>query len=472
MSCNYDTLLSIYRNTPTIEGLLNAISDILKSCNKHVKCSIGWYVIEDIWVIHANGQQTYKKIHSAELATKSHPFHKMFLDIQNEQLDVKNEQLDDKCMVIIEVFIYKLATEDRLLREKTKHSHVISSICNTIKQPLSTILHSIKKNEQNMQQNMQQNVLRHTMTHLANGIFDILDLHKLETNTLVLEPIIFNTSDLISQIRSTVATFNVRSEVAINYYVDTSVPESIYVDARRLKQMIIGLMKNASQHTTKGEINLCIYASMVTDEENKRAANGQLYNINIEISDTGTGIEENIGENLFRPFDFRPPDLYKGTSLRICYLLAKKFSGDLTFTTQVDKGTCFNLVITAHEEPINMISTLAVLKGKRVLVVDNTTEKITICSVLDQNEMDFICANIYEEVFILYARKQFDLIIINMSMADGKHIYEQAKCIWAHSKYMAVCEKNQTVDVEFDCIINPHSDEESYKIKLWDIFRY
>ena len=91
---------------------------------------------------------------------------------------------------------------------------------------------------------------------------------------------------------------------------------------------------------------------------------------------------------------------------------------------------------------------------------------------LDQNEMDFICANIYEEVFILYARKQFDLIIINMSMADGKHIYEQAKCIWAHSKYMAVCEKNQTVDVEFDCIINPHSDEESYKIKLWDIFRY
>jgi hypothetical protein len=454
MSSNYEQLISIYRNTPTISALI----EILKQHNSPSSISIGWHINEDIWVIYTEDSCKYVKLHANTLTNKTHPFYKMFLDIPNVFIT------DEKYLHMLEVFIYKLASEDLLRRSKMKHAFVISSICDIIKSPLSVILHNIKSHD-NVKEN--NSVLKHTMINLANGIFDILDLHKLEMGTLTLEPSIFNVSDMINQIRNTVATFDICSSVAINYYIDKSVPDTIYTDIKRLKQIIVSLMRNSVQHTFKGEINLCLYANIVSDEENKKAANGQLYNIIIEVSDTGVGIDERTSEHIFKPLDV--VEIPMGISLRLCYLLSKKFGGDLTFNTQIGKGTCFGITICVHEKQIPIISTLAVLKNKHVLVIDNSNEKITICSVLNQNEMEFICASMYEEIFILYSKKRFDLVIINMSMKDSIKIYEQCKKTW-NTKYIAICDDNHSVNIEFDDVIRLHSEEDAYKVKLWEIF--
>ena len=62
----------------------------------------------------------------------------------------------------------------------------------------------------------------------------------------------------------------------------------------------------------------------------------------IAISDTGTGIPEEIRDRIFDPF-FTTKEVGKGTGqgLSIAYSVVEKHGGSLTFETEVDKGTTF-----------------------------------------------------------------------------------------------------------------------------------
>ena len=74
--------------------------------------------------------------------------------------------------------------------------------------------------------------------------------------------------------------------------------------------------------------------------------NQREYNLYLIISDTGIGIEDKNLDNIFHPF-FTTKALGKGTGLGlyIAYNEVQKFGGEIKVTSELNKGTTFELIL-------------------------------------------------------------------------------------------------------------------------------
>ena len=103
------------------------------------------------------------------------------------------------------------------------------------------------------------------------------------------------------------------------------------INPEQLERILTHLLKNAAYHTEAGKISL---------ELKKKGAHIHEF----IVSDTGSGIPDELKENLFQPFA-EIKDLTKGSGLGlpICSLIAKKMNGELMLDTTIKKGSQFIL---------------------------------------------------------------------------------------------------------------------------------
>jgi signal transduction histidine kinase len=132
----------------------------------------------------------------------------------------------------------------------------------------------------------------------------------------------------------------------INYTQE--VPENIYTDPKRLKQIIINLLSNAFKFTQKGkiEINLQVQNSSIFDPD-ENFLNGCL---NIEVIDTGIGVEENERAELFSKFgtgkNLRGLNTNGlGLGLYLSKEICQKLGGDITCESIPGIGSVFMVKI-------------------------------------------------------------------------------------------------------------------------------
>ena len=77
-------------------------------------------------------------------------------------------------------------------------------------------------------------------------------------------------------------------------------------------------------------------------------------NFKIEITDTGNGIPKENQSKVFTPF-FTTKSMGKGTGLglAISYGIIKMHKGNITFASEIGKGTTFKVVIAETSRHIN-----------------------------------------------------------------------------------------------------------------------
>ena len=117
-------------------------------------------------------------------------------------------------------------------------------------------------------------------------------------------------------------------------------------------QMILNLIVNAAhaiEETTPDQKGIITIATRTVDEDW----------IEIKVSDTGTGIPEEIQSMIFDPF-FTTKEIGKGTGqgLSIVHSVVKKHNGTINFETKSGKGTTFiiRLPITAKNKEEENVS--------------------------------------------------------------------------------------------------------------------
>ena len=121
------------------------------------------------------------------------------------------------------------------------------------------------------------------------------------------------------------------------------IPEVIYSDPTRLRQIILNLVGNAVKFTEKGSVRIVTEFLQFDDREPQ---------MRFGVIDSGIGMDEKQAALLFKPFtqaDTSTTRIFGGTGLglAISRQLARMLGGDVTVTCQVGEGCSFYLTINA-----------------------------------------------------------------------------------------------------------------------------
>lgn len=180
--------------------------------------------------------------------------------------------------------------------------------------------------------------------HLLDLINDILDLSRIEADRLEWDLQVVFIEDICEGVTSLIQERVTAQGLRLELEVDPEL-EFMVTDPRRLKQMLLNLLVNATKFTPEGAVGLKIYRS--------RAANNSEL-INFMVWDTGIGIEPANQRRLFSPFSQIDSSLsrkYQGTGLGLVITrkLAELQGGSVYVESEAGKGSRFTISL-----PLNL----------------------------------------------------------------------------------------------------------------------
>ncbi len=167
---------------------------------------------------------------------------------------------------------------------------------------------------------------------LAFSRQDVTQIETLDLNTLV--------DDLRGFIRSLLSE-HVRIEVEL-----AEAPAWCRADSKQLEQVLFNLCLNARDvMITDGVLTLRVRAGQEGPDGARR--------VRLSVSDTGPGIPPEVRARLFQPF-YSTKARGRGTGLGLATSLniVRAFGGDLTYETEMGKGTVFHLDLPEIEDPL------------------------------------------------------------------------------------------------------------------------
>lgn len=177
---------------------------------------------------------------------------------------------------------------------------------------------------------------------LAHLIDDLLDLSRIEAGQLRLLP---SSTDLRGLLRELVALFAQAAAdkgLRLTLDLDAGLPDAVWVDAQRLRQILINLIGNAVKFTDAGTIRLHALAEPSGPDRVR---------LRISIQDSGPGIDNALLGSIFEPFeqisrsarDRGKTGAGLGLGLSISRRLARLMGGEIAVESQPGHGSRFTL---------------------------------------------------------------------------------------------------------------------------------
>ncbi len=176
----------------------------------------------------------------------------------------------------------------------------------------------------------QLEMARRSAESLLATIEDILDFSKIEARRIELEPVYVSLRDLIHDTMKPLGLTAATKGLTLVASVESDVPDSVWADPLRLKQIIVNLTGNSIKFTDAGEVSLQV--SM---------RGGR---VKIDVRDTGIGIPDEQKETVFEPFkqaDNSRSRRHGGTGLGLAIVsrIVDAMGGELRLQSTPGTGT-------------------------------------------------------------------------------------------------------------------------------------
>ena len=180
--------------------------------------------------------------------------------------------------------------------------------------------------------------------NLLSIINDILDLSKIESGKMEIAEGNYELSSLLRDVSN---MFSFRAhEKGLEYGIDVdrTIPDALYGDKVRVRQVIINLLSNAVKYTDKGSIRLDVRCA------EKSFAAGDTVTLKITVSDTGIGIREEDIRILFDKFqrlELERNSTVEGTGLGLAITrsLLNMMGGSISVESEYGKGSSFTVTL-------------------------------------------------------------------------------------------------------------------------------
>jgi PAS domain S-box-containing protein len=193
-------------------------------------------------------------------------------------------------------------------------------------------------------QDRQLKTIQLSARHLLSLINDLLDVAKIESGKIEIQPEIVNSHSIIKDVTESLRPLAEQKGLA--YHV--TMPEEdtmVQTDPRLLSQILINLINNAIKFTDVGKVQVMCTCRQVDDGPQ----------MELSVIDTGAGIREEDRSKLFQAFsqlDSSSTRRFEGTGLGL-YLsqkLATLLGGKILFSSELGKGSTFTLILKMDTE--------------------------------------------------------------------------------------------------------------------------
>ncbi len=245
------------------------------------------------------------------------------------------------------------------------------------------------------EQQQKLQIINRSGEHLLSLINNILDISKIEAGKIALNDTDFDLDRVLAEVLSLFDLRATRKGITLRLERDSQVPQYIQADEGKLRQIILNLLSNSVKFTTTGQVVLRVKLQNQMAHRSGDTALDPLSKIlRIEVEDTGPGISAVELPLLFIPFEQtavgRSANQGTGLGLSICKQFVELMGGEISVTSQVEKGSCFFFVIPIQKcsTPLLESSVKRVIgiapdqPSYRILVVDDVSENCQLLAEL------------------------------------------------------------------------------------------
>ncbi|CAM4165150.1 Signal transduction histidine kinase [Pedobacter westerhofensis] len=342
-----------------------------------------------------------------------------FIQFVRTQRDIvkKNKELESYQKELIKA--KDLAEQGKKIKE-----NFLANMSHEIRTPINGIIgitNFLEKTELDAEQREMIELLEISSNSLLGVINDILDLSKIEAGKFKINRA---STDVVMICHAVVNLLRIRAKeknLELITLFDDDLPRNILADSLRMNQILMNLIGNAIKFTNSGSVTLKVE---IADRK------GNNVRLKFSVKDTGIGIPANKIDKIFETFEQADDNTtlnFGGTGLGLSIVrnLAQLKGGELTVTSEENKGSTFSFInwyevletqpenvrrapeklsafdnvriLVAEDNPINKFLIVKVLKGWNIIadVVENGKEAL---DKLAENDYDLILMDTFMPV--------------------------------------------------------------------------
>jgi|GEM_PF-1346079 len=300
-------------------------------------------------------------------------------------------------------------------------SDFLATISHEIRTPVNAIMgmaEILSRTSVDIKQKEHLNNIKNSSSALITIINDILDFSQMETGELNIENGYYSLRELLEGLYAAFAPMFKAKNLELYYSVSKTIPETVYGDEKRLRQVFTNILSNGLKYTFEGHVE---FFAWMSEEDNI---------LHIAIHDTGVGIRPKDIKKLFTPFEqlgIRKKETIVGTGLglAISRRLCEMMNGTMGVESTYGAGSTFSVDIpclTGEEteksvEPAELLEFSA--KDAKVLVVDDIEINLAVTEAMLQIfdiTPDLTLRG--SEAVELVAKKKYDIIFMDQMMPE------------------------------------------------------
>ncbi|HSB00792.1 MAG TPA: PAS domain S-box protein, partial [Anaerolineales bacterium] len=232
---------------------------------------------------------------------------------------------------------------DQALEANLAKTRLLSKVSHELRTPLGGILGYAELLQRNKFGPLNEKQLRaaseivESADYLSIMVSELLDEAQLRSSAATLLENVFSPAKLIQHAISGMDILAQKKGLEFCSYLDPNLPQAMYGDERRIRQIVINLVGNALKFTKQGRVGI----NVTCPDKNTWG---------IEVTDTGIGIPKEAQAAIFEPFQQVHSELIRdnrgiGLGLSIAKQLVELMNGKIVLESEPGIGSTFTILL-------------------------------------------------------------------------------------------------------------------------------
>ena len=391
-------------------------------------CVVIFVLIAFFYILGHKREQSYsRRIEEMRVEEQRQAYEAKALKLEKEAADQANQAksgfLADMSHEIRTPINAVLGMNEIILRETRQAQEKADTDTETVRESLGNI-------------NACAHNIESAGSNLLSIVNDILDFSKIEAGRMDIVEGPYKLSSLLNDLSNMFFFRTKEKGLAFAMDVDETLPDDLYGDKVRVRQVITNLLTNAVKYTNTGGIRL-----EVRGEATEKTENGEMIRLKIAVRDTGIGIKKEDLEKLFEKFqrlDLKRNSTVEGTGLglAITHSLLEMMGGSIRVESKYGIGSAFIITLPQRilsDEPLGNFHAKfekQIQEAKayretfhapeaRILIVDDTRMNLNVAvGLLKSTGVQTDTAQSGRQAVALAQRNAYDLILMDQRMPE------------------------------------------------------